>query len=48
MVWMAAMEESHVLPKFDLKSINIPEDVKMCHVVDVWKQAVDQLWQNNN
>ena len=38
-------EASYVQQEVDLKSISIPDDVKMCHVVDVWKQAVKQLWQ---
>ena len=39
------LEASYVQQEVDLKSISIPDDVKMCHVVDVWKQAVKQLWQ---
>jgi len=39
------LEASHLQQVVDLKRINIPDGVKMCHVADVWKQAVKQLWQ---
>jgi len=47
-VWSEVMEASHVQQKVDLKSISIPDDVLMCHVADVWKQAVELLWKKEN
>jgi len=47
-VWIEVMESFHVQQEVDLRSISIPDDVKMCHIADVWKQAVELLWKNKN
>ena len=39
------IEASCIQLKVDLKSVSIPGKVKICHVADVWKQAVEQLWK---
>ena len=44
-VWVEVMEEPYIQNKDKMRSITFPKEVKMCHVADVWKQAVELLWQ---
>jgi len=45
-VWIELIGEPFLQQNVDLKSIlSTFEDVLMCHVADVWKQAVQLLWK---